>query len=49
MGWVPAIRPMEAVGTATGAELIGVLTGTAAVHATTGALLAVGLVLARAA
>ena len=49
VGWVPAIRPMEAVGTATGAELIGVLTGTAAVHATTGALLAVGLVLARAA
>jgi 1,4-dihydroxy-2-naphthoate octaprenyltransferase len=49
VGWVPAIRPMEAVGTATGAELIGVLMGTAAVHATTGALLAVGLVLARAA
>ena len=49
VGWVPAIRPMEAVGTATGAELISVLTGTAAVHATTGALLAVGLVLARAA
>lgn len=49
VGWVPAIRPMEAVGTSTGAELIGVLTGTAAVHATTGALLATGLVLARAA
>ncbi len=49
VGWVPAIRPMEAVGTSTGAELIGVLTGTAAVHATTGALLAIGLVLARAA
>jgi 1,4-dihydroxy-2-naphthoate polyprenyltransferase len=49
VGWVPAIRPMEAVGTATGAELIGVLTGTAAVHATTGALVAIGLVLARAA
>jgi 1,4-dihydroxy-2-naphthoate octaprenyltransferase len=49
VGWVPAIRPMEAVGTATGAELIGVLTGTAAVHAMTGALLAIGLVLARAA
>ncbi len=49
VGWVPAIRPMEAVGTSTGADLIGVLTGTAAVHATTGALLAIGLVLARAA
>jgi 1,4-dihydroxy-2-naphthoate octaprenyltransferase len=49
VGWVPAIRPMEAVGTSTGAELIEVLTGTAAVHATTGALLAIGLVLARAA
>lgn len=49
VGWVPAIRPMETVATSTGAELIGVLTGTAAVHATTGALLAIGLVLARAA
>jgi 1,4-dihydroxy-2-naphthoate polyprenyltransferase len=49
VGWVLAIRPMEAVGTSSGAELIGVLTGTAAVHATTGALLAIGLVLARAA
>ena len=49
VGWIPAIRPMEAVGTSSGAELIGVLTGTAAVHATTGALLAMGLVLARAA
>ncbi len=49
VGWVPAIRPMESVGTSTGAELVGVLTGTAAVHATTGALLAIGLVLARAA
>ncbi|MGH2640526.1 MAG: 1,4-dihydroxy-2-naphthoate polyprenyltransferase [Actinomycetota bacterium] len=47
VGWVPAIRPMEEVGTATGAELIGVLTGTAAVHATTGGLLAIGLVLSR--
>ena len=49
VGWVPAIRPMEAVGTSTGAELILVLTGTAAVHAATGVLLAIGLVLARAA
>ena len=31
--WVPAIRPMEAVGTATGRDLIPVLTGTAATHA----------------
>jgi 1,4-dihydroxy-2-naphthoate octaprenyltransferase len=49
VGWVLAIRPMEVVGTSTGAELIGVLTGTAAVHAATGVLLAIGLVLARAA
>ena len=49
VGWVLAIRPMEAVGTSTGAELLGVLTGTAAVHAATGVLLAIGLVLARAA
>lgn len=49
VGWVLAIRPMEAVGTSTGAELIGVLTETAAVHAATGVLLAIGLVLARAA
>jgi 1,4-dihydroxy-2-naphthoate octaprenyltransferase len=46
-GWIPAIRPMEAVGSAHGRELIPVLSGTAAVHATTGALLALGLVLAR--
>jgi 1,4-dihydroxy-2-naphthoate polyprenyltransferase len=46
-GWIPAIRPMEAVGTATGRALIPVLTGTAAVHATTGLLLALGLVLER--
>ncbi|HET6792144.1 MAG TPA: 1,4-dihydroxy-2-naphthoate polyprenyltransferase [Actinomycetota bacterium] len=49
VGWVLAIRPMEVVGTSTGAQLIGVLTGTAAVHAATGVLLAIGLVLARAA
>jgi 1,4-dihydroxy-2-naphthoate octaprenyltransferase len=46
-GWIPAIRPMEAVGAASGRELIPVLSGTAAVHATTGLLLALGLVLAR--
>jgi 1,4-dihydroxy-2-naphthoate polyprenyltransferase len=46
-GWIPAIRPMEAVGVATGPELISVLSGTAALHAATGLLLALGLVLAR--
>jgi 1,4-dihydroxy-2-naphthoate octaprenyltransferase len=46
-GWIPAIRPMEAVGAANGRALIPVLSGTAAVHATTGLLLALGLVLAR--
>jgi 1,4-dihydroxy-2-naphthoate octaprenyltransferase len=49
VGWVLAIRPMDAVGEAAGASLVGVLTGTAAVHAATGLLLAFGLVLARAA
>jgi len=46
-GWVLAIRPMDRIGDATGADLIGVLTGTAALHAATGASLALGLVLAR--
>jgi 1,4-dihydroxy-2-naphthoate octaprenyltransferase len=46
-GWIPAIRPMEAVGSANGRELIPVLSGTATVHATTGLLLVLGLVLAR--
>jgi 1,4-dihydroxy-2-naphthoate octaprenyltransferase len=46
-GWIPAIRPMEAVGVATGPELISVLSETAALHAATGLLLALGLVLAR--
>jgi 1,4-dihydroxy-2-naphthoate octaprenyltransferase len=46
-GWIPAIRPMETVGEARGAELIPVLVGTAAVHAATGLLLALGLLLAR--
>ena len=43
--WVPAIRPMEAVGTATGRDLIPVLTGTALVHAVCGLAMAVGLAL----
>lgn len=46
-GWIVAIRPMESVGVATGRELVPVLSGTAAVHAMTGLLLALGLVLAR--
>ncbi len=46
-GWIDAIRPMEAVGRASGRDLIPVLTGTAAVHAATGLLLTAGLVLAR--
>jgi 1,4-dihydroxy-2-naphthoate polyprenyltransferase len=46
-GWIPAIRPMEAVGVASGRELVPVLSGTAGVHASTGLLLALGLVLAR--
>jgi 1,4-dihydroxy-2-naphthoate octaprenyltransferase len=48
VAWVLAIRPMDAVGAAAGADLIPVLTGTAALHAATGFLLALGLVLARA-
>ena len=47
VGWIPAIRPLELVGTAEGAELVPVLTGTAAVHAATGLLVAAGLLLAR--
>ncbi len=45
--WILAIRPMERVGTASGPEMIPVLTATASVHAATGLLLALGLVLAR--
>jgi 1,4-dihydroxy-2-naphthoate polyprenyltransferase len=47
VGWIPAIRPLELVGTAEGVELIPVLTGTALMHAATGLLLAAGLLLAR--
>jgi 1,4-dihydroxy-2-naphthoate octaprenyltransferase len=46
-GWIAAIRPMEAVGRATGRDLVPVLTGTAAAHALTGLLLALGLLLDR--
>jgi 1,4-dihydroxy-2-naphthoate octaprenyltransferase len=45
--WPLAIKPMEAVGEATGRELIPMLTGTAALEAAFGALLAVGLLLER--
>jgi 1,4-dihydroxy-2-naphthoate octaprenyltransferase len=47
VGWIPAIRPMEGVGTASGRDLVPVLTGTALVHLATGLLLATGLVLER--
>lgn len=43
--WVLAIRPMDAVGSATGQDLIPVLTDTAATHAACGLLTALGLVL----
>jgi 1,4-dihydroxy-2-naphthoate polyprenyltransferase len=45
--WPLAIRPLERVRAATGRELIPVLVGTASVHAATGLLLALGLVLSR--
>jgi 1,4-dihydroxy-2-naphthoate octaprenyltransferase len=45
--WFLAIGPIEASRTASGRELIPVLVGTAKLHAVTGALLALGLVLAR--
>jgi 1,4-dihydroxy-2-naphthoate octaprenyltransferase len=48
LAWVLAIRPMEAVGSASGRDLIPVLTGTAATHAACGLLTAFGLVLAAA-
>jgi 1,4-dihydroxy-2-naphthoate polyprenyltransferase len=45
LAWVLAIKPMELAGTARGRELVPVLTGTAAVHAACGLLMALGLVL----
>lgn len=45
LAWLPAIKPMELVGSATGRDLIPVLTGTALVHAACGLLMAFGLVL----
>jgi 1,4-dihydroxy-2-naphthoate octaprenyltransferase len=44
--WVPAIRPMERVGSVKGHELVEVLVGTAIVQLAFGALLALGLWLA---
>ena len=43
--WPLAIKPMEAVGHATGRDLIPVLTGTATTHAACGLLLTLGLTL----
>jgi 1,4-dihydroxy-2-naphthoate octaprenyltransferase len=43
--WPLAIGPLERIRTATGRELIPVLVGTATLHAATGALLALGLLL----
>ena len=48
VAWILAIRPMEVAGSAEGRDLIPVLTGTAAMHAACGLLIALGLVLERA-
>ena len=45
-GWFLAITPIEASRRATGPALIPVLVGTAKLHAVTGGLIALGLVLA---
>jgi 1,4-dihydroxy-2-naphthoate polyprenyltransferase len=45
IAWPLAIRPLERIRTATGRELIPVLTGTAALHAACGLALALGLAL----
>jgi 1,4-dihydroxy-2-naphthoate polyprenyltransferase len=45
VAWIPAIRPMDAVGRATGRELIPVLIGTALVHTVCGVAMAAGLFL----
>ncbi len=44
--WPLGLKPLEAIRTATGRDLVPVLTGTAATHAACGLLLALGLVLA---
>jgi 1,4-dihydroxy-2-naphthoate octaprenyltransferase len=45
--WVLAIRPLDAAWSASGRDLVPVLTGTAATHAACGLLLALGFLLAR--
>lgn len=45
VAWVPAITPMELVGTARGRDLIPVLVGTAFVHLVAGAAVALGFAL----
>ena len=45
IAWPLAIRPLERIRTATGRDLIPVLTGTAALHAACGVMLALGLAL----
>jgi 1,4-dihydroxy-2-naphthoate octaprenyltransferase len=45
IAWPLAIRPLERIRTATGRDLIPVLTGTAALHAACGFSLALGLAL----
>ncbi|MEX2274927.1 MAG: 1,4-dihydroxy-2-naphthoate polyprenyltransferase [Actinomycetota bacterium] len=45
LSWPLALRPMEHVGSAGGRDLIGVLTGTATLHAAFGLSLALGLAL----
>ena len=47
VAWVPAIRPLDRVWTATGRDLIPVLTSTALTHAACGLLMALGFVLAQ--
>ena len=44
--WPLALKPLEGIRTATGRDLIPVLTGTAATHAACGLLMALGLILA---
>jgi 1,4-dihydroxy-2-naphthoate octaprenyltransferase len=47
VAWPLAIAPMDRVGSASGRDLIPVLTGTAALEAGFGAMLALGLILGR--
>jgi 1,4-dihydroxy-2-naphthoate octaprenyltransferase len=47
VAWPLALRPLEVVRTATGRDLIPVLTGTASTHAVCGLAMALGLFLSR--